>query len=60
MMEVEGHFLENIEMYLFQKQLSFKWKIFKVILFIPFMFFLSNLLEFIWYFGINEMIDMVF
>ncbi len=61
MMEVEGHFLENIEMYLFQKQLSFKWKIFKVILFIPFMFFLSNLLGSLFeYFGINEMIDMIF
>ena len=61
MMEVEGHFLENVEMYLFQKQLSFKWKIFKVIFFIPFMFFLSNLLGSLFdYFGINEMIDKIF
>tara|TARA_B100001741_G_scaffold261903_1_gene226124 strand:- start:1538 stop:2368 length:831 start_codon:yes stop_codon:yes gene_type:complete len=58
MMEVEGHFLENVEMYLFQKKLSFKWKIFKVIIFIPFMFFLSNLLGSLFeFFGINEMID---
>jgi hypothetical protein len=58
MMEVEGHFLENIEMYLFQKKLSFKWKIFKVVVFIPFMFFLSNLLGSLFdYFGINNMID---
>jgi hypothetical protein len=61
MMEVEGHFLENVEMYLFQKQLSFRWKIFKVIFFIPFMFFLSNLLGSLFdYFGINEMIDKIF
>lgn len=58
MMEVEGHFLENVEMYLFQKKLSFKWKVFKVIIFIPFMFFLSNLLGSLFdYFGINNMID---
>jgi len=58
MMEVEGHFLENVEMYLFQKKLSFKWKIFKIIIFIPFMFFLSNLLGSLFeFFGINEMID---
>tara|TARA_B100001778_G_scaffold73352_1_gene58611 strand:- start:4534 stop:5364 length:831 start_codon:yes stop_codon:yes gene_type:complete len=58
MMEVEGHFLENVEMYLFQKKLSFKWKIFKVVVFIPFMFFLSNLLGSLFdYFGINNMID---
>ena len=61
MMEVEGHFLENVEMYLFQKQLSFKWKVFKVVIFIPFMFFLSNLLGSLFgYFGINEMIDKIF
>ncbi len=61
MMEVEGHFLENVEMYLFQKKLSFKWKIFKVVVFIPFMFFLSNLLGSLFdYFGINEMIDKIF
>ena len=61
MMEVEGHFLENVEMYLFQKQLSFKWKVFKVVIFIPFMFFLNNLLGSLFsYFGINEMIDKIF
>ena len=61
MMEVEGHFLENVEMYLFQKQLSFKWKVFKVVFFIPFMFFLNNLLGSLFsYFGINEMIDKIF
>ena len=61
MMEVEGHFLENVEMYLFQKQLSFKWKVFKVVIFIPFMFFLNNLLGSLFsYFEINEMIDKIF
>lgn len=45
MMEVEGHFLENTEMYLFQKRLALRWLIFKVIIFIPFMFFLSELVE---------------
>lgn len=45
MEEVESHFLENVEMYLFQKKLSLRWMIFKIIIFIPFMFFLSELIE---------------
>ena len=45
MMECESHFLENIEMYLFQKKLLRNWTIFKTIVFIPFMFFLSELLS---------------
>jgi hypothetical protein len=48
--QVESDFLENIEMYLFQKKVYRKWKIFKVIAFIPFMLFLSELVEII--FGI--------
>ena len=48
--QVESYFLENIEMYLFQKKVYSKWKIFKVIAFIPFMLFLSELVEII--FGI--------
>ena len=48
--QVESDFLENIEMYLFQKKVYSKWKIFKVIAFIPFMLFLSELVEII--FGI--------
>ena len=48
--QVESYFLENIEMYLFQKKVYIKWKIFKVIAFIPFMLFLSELVEII--FGI--------
>ena len=45
MKEVEGHFLENVEMYLFQRKLKLKWTVFKTIIFIPFMFFLSELIE---------------
>ena len=45
MKEAESHFLENIEMYLFQKKLSLRWNIFKIIIFIPFMFFLSGLIN---------------
>jgi len=45
MKESESHFLENVEMYLFQKKLARNWTIFKTIIFIPFMFFLSELLE---------------
>jgi hypothetical protein len=45
--QVESDFLENIEMYLFQKKVYRKWKIFKVIAFIPFMLFLSELVEII-------------
>ena len=37
--------IENIEMYLFQKRVYRKWKIFKVVAFIPFMLFLSELVE---------------
>jgi len=48
--QVESDFLENIEMYLFQKKIYRKWKIFKVVAFIPFMLFLSELVEVI--FGI--------
>ena len=48
--QVESDFLENVEMYLFQKKVYRKWKIFKVIAFIPFMLFLSELVEVI--FGI--------
>ncbi len=44
MKEAEGHFLENIEMYLFHKKLHFRWIIFKTIIFIPFMLFLSKLI----------------
>lgn len=44
MKEVEGHFLENVEMYLFQRKLKLKWTVFKTIIFIPFMFFLSGLI----------------
>ena len=43
--QVESDFLENVEMYLFQKKVYRKWKIFKVIAFIPFMLFLSELVE---------------
>jgi len=43
--QVESDFLENIEMYLFQKRVYRKWKIFKVVAFIPFMLFLSELVE---------------
>lgn len=45
MKEAESHFLENVEMYLFQKKLSLRWNIFKIIIFIPFMFFLSGLIN---------------
>tara|TARA_B110000003_G_scaffold222855_1_gene223123 strand:+ start:310 stop:1095 length:786 start_codon:yes stop_codon:yes gene_type:complete len=45
MKEAESHFLENVEMYLFQKKLSLRWNIFKLIIFIPFMFFLSGLIN---------------
>jgi hypothetical protein len=48
--QVESDFLENVEMYLFQKKVYRKWKIFKVVAFIPFMLFLSELVEVI--FGI--------
>lgn len=47
---IESDFLENVEMYLFQKRINRKWRIFKVIAFIPFMLFLSELIEVI--FGI--------
>jgi len=45
--QVESDFLENVEMYLFQKKVYRKWKIFKVVAFIPFMLFLSELVEII-------------
>jgi len=45
MEEAEGHFLENIEMYLFHKKLHFRWIVFKSVVFIPFMIFLSELIE---------------
>ena len=45
MKQAESHFLENVEMYLFQKKLSLRWNIFKIIVFIPFMFFLSGLIN---------------
>ncbi len=45
MKQAESHFLENVEMYLFQKKLSLRWNIFKIIIFIPFMFFLSGLIN---------------
>ena len=45
MKEAEDHFLQNTEMYLFQKKLSLRWTIFKVLIFLPFMFFLSELIE---------------
>jgi len=45
MKEVEGHFLENVEMYLFQRKLKLGWTIFKILIFIPFMFFLSGLIQ---------------
>lgn len=48
--QVESDFLENVEMYLFQKKVYRKWKVFKVVAFIPFMLFLSELVEVI--FGI--------
>lgn len=48
--QVESDFLENVEMYLFQKKVYRKWKVFKVVAFIPFMLFLSELVEII--FGI--------
>lgn len=48
--QVESDFLENVEMYLFQKRVFRKWQIFKVVAFIPFMLFLSELIEVI--FGI--------
>lgn len=51
--EAEGHFLENIEMYLFHKKLHFRWIVFKTIIFIPFMIFLSKLIgEIISFFNI--------
>lgn len=43
--QVESDFLENVEMYLFQKRVYKKWQIFKVVAFIPFMLFLSELIE---------------
>ncbi len=45
MKQAESQFLENVEMYLFQKKLSIRWNIFKIIVFIPFMFFLSGLIN---------------
>ena len=45
MKQAESQFLENVEMYLFQKKLSLRWNIFKIIVFIPFMFFLSGLIN---------------
>ena len=45
MKEVEDHFLENTEMYLFQKKLTLRWIIFKALIFLPFMFFLSGLIQ---------------
>ena len=43
--QIESDFLENVEMYLFQKRVYNKWKIFKIVAFIPFMLFLSELVE---------------
>ena len=43
--QVESDFLENIEMYLFQKKVYKKWIVFKVLAFIPLMLFLSELVE---------------
>tara|TARA_Y100000389_G_C17314244_1_gene439594 strand:+ start:68 stop:847 length:780 start_codon:yes stop_codon:yes gene_type:complete len=43
--EAEDHFLENIEMYLFQKKIHLRWTIFKLVFFLPLMFFLSELIE---------------
>lgn len=43
--EVESHFLENIEMLLYLKKLNFRWNIFKAIVFIPLVLFISKLIE---------------
>lgn len=43
--EVESHFLENIEMLLYLKKLNFRWNVFKALVFIPLVLFISKLIE---------------
>ena len=41
----ESHFLENIEMLLYLKKLNFRWNVFKALVFIPLVLFISKLIE---------------